>query len=250
MHQHSAAHDCDPPITATPATHERVVYRPLLALAIMLVTLATGCRNRSVEVIDLNKVLDIYDKVVKSKEDAEKTESSRLEAASGENEKDTQEFLVKFADQLNQAKLIRSPIGVEILGSGMIQGFHDRNRDRKRTSGDAVIFTIELDTVGNRIIATQKVGTQTYRRDHHYSSSYHRYYYFHRMHGSMWYRQNHYYSSPGRRRPVYSGLPMSKPTYHSSAVTLARSTSRSSFSSGSSSSARGFSSSRSFSSGK
>ncbi len=189
---------------------------PLALLVILPFALAsTGCRSSNVEVIDLNKVLGIYDQVVKSKEDAEKTEGSKLEVPQSEFEADTKEFLTTFASELNKAKLIKSTIGVEMLQTGMIRGFKDVDKNGVRstsTSKEPEIFTIELDTKSNRIIATQKVATQTYRRDHHYGSHYHRYYFFHRMHGSMWYRQNRYYSSPGRVRPNYSSFSMSSPT--------------------------------------
>ena len=229
---------------------------PVLAsLIVMTIGLScfSGCRSKTaVEVIDLNKVLDIYDRLVKSKEDSALDESEKLSASSEENTEDTTAFLKLFTDALNQANLIKSPVAVDMQSSGIIRGFLDRDKNGVKdvsNSKEPELFTLEFDTQGNRIIATQKVAGTQYRRDHHYGSAYNRYYFYHRMHSAMWYRQNRYYSS-SRPSPNYSGFKMSSATYHSAAVSRAQSVAQASSRSSSRSSARGSGRSGSFSSGK
>lgn len=235
------------------------VLASLISIAIGI-SFLSGCQSRTaVEVVDLNKVLDIYDRVVKSKEDPELANSETANSTTAnsttedkptteENAEDTKAFLKLFADELNKASLIKSTIGVDIQRSGIIRGFVDRDKNGSRDlsgSKEPLLFTIEFDKKGERVIATQTVAGQQYRRDHRYGSGYRNYYYFHHMRNSMWSRQNSYYS-PSRPQPNYSSLSMSSPNYHSAAVSKAQAASRAS----SRSSARGFSGSRSFSSGK
>lgn len=230
------------------------VFASLILIAIGI-SFFSGCQSRTaVEVVDLNKVLDIYDRVVKSKEDPELANSETANSTTEEqptteeNAEDTKAFLKLFADELNKASLIKSTIGVDIQASGIIRGFVDRDKNGSRdlsSSKEPLLFTIEFDKQGERVIATQTVAGQQYRRDHRYGSAYGNYYYFHHMRNSMWSRQNSYYS-PSRPQPNYSGLSMSSPNYHSAAVSKAQAASRAS----SRSSARGSSGSRSFSSGK
>lgn len=240
------------------------VFASLILIAIGI-SFFSGCQSRTaVEVVDLNKVLDIYDRAVKSKEDPELANSETANSTTAnsaaansttedkptteENAEDTKAFLKLFADELNKASLIKSTIGVDIQVSGIIRGFVDRDKNGSRDlsgSNEPLLFTIEFDKQGERVIATQTVAGQQYRRDHHYGSGYRNYYYFHHMRNSMWSRQNSYYSS-SRPQPNYSGLSMSSPNYHTAAVSKAQAASRAS----SRSSARGSSGSRSFSSGK
>jgi hypothetical protein len=236
-----------------------------LGMMLAGMTLFTGCNpGGHQEVIDLNKVLAIFDQTIKS-ESAEPSDPSenldpaeKLDPSKPEEPEVTKEILTKFADNLNAAKLVKAHIAVELAQSGAIQGFADSNKDGKRGSNEKALFDIEFDPAGNRVIASQKVASRTYRRDHYYSSSYGRYYYYRSMHRSMWGRQNRYYGSgytrgtSGQTRPNYQSMSMSPTSYHSQAKSQAsqsRSSSKPS-SSRSSSSARGYGGSRSFSSGK
>jgi hypothetical protein len=254
-----------------------------------------------VEVIDLNRVLDIFDATLKSQSagDADATEATPESGGAGdsgatdaggadtagavgatdgsatdgsatgvtgtdeaagppvdleapEQPEVTAAFLKAFAANLNAANLIRSVIGVELGQTGAIVGFADGDGNGMRAMQERELFRIEYDADGNRVIATQQVSGNTYRRDHYYHHGYHSYYYYGALHRSMWGRQRDYYGAPGamsgRSRPDYSRMQMSPTNYHSGAVSRATASMRSSRSS--SGSARGFGGSRSFSSGK
>jgi len=222
----------------------------LLGLA-ALSLLLSGCGSSNVEVIDLNRVLEIFDKVATSEvpEDfatgqtgLEQDAEARVVAVDDTDPTRRKAFLDAFAKALNDAKLISTHIGVEMHSDGSIRGFADRNKNGKRDSNEKELFKIEIDPENGRIVATQSVSGQTYRRDHHYSRHHYHNRWGYWMYGSMWGRQRRYYGSgTGRTRPDYSRTTMSSRSYHSSAVSRARS---------SSSSARSWGGSRSFSGGK
>ncbi|QQE11338.1 hypothetical protein JD969_17850 [Planctomycetota bacterium] len=219
----------------------------VMALIIFACSLV-GCGGK-VEVIDLNKVMSIYSQVLKTDAPEGKKLNVQTVGAVKElrknqvDEKLTAELMKRFADALNKAKLISKPIGVMMRQDGVIVGYTDSNKNMKKDSRDADLFTIEMDANGNRLIATQQVAGQTYRRDHgyHHRSYGGSYWYYYGM-GSMWRRQNDYYDRSSfastRTRPNYSGMRMSPTNYHSSAVSRARASTRSARSSGGS---RGFS---------
>lgn len=267
----------------------------VMAIAIV-VLVGCGSSSSRVEVIDLNRVLDIFDTTLKAQSgesgqsgdtsgDAENAAAAaggevgagagNTEGAGGVNDaagapsgdgasgpavdleapeqpEVTAAFLQAFAANLNAAKLIRSVIGVELGQTGAIVGFVDGDRNGMRATQERELFRIEYDVDGNRVIASQQVSGNTYRRDHYYHHGYHSYYYYGALHRSMWGRQRDYYGAPGalsgRTRPDYSRMQMSPTNYHSGAVSRATASMRSSRSI--SSSARGFGGSRSFSSGK
>jgi hypothetical protein len=222
-------------------------------ITLFLASMLCGCQSK-VEIIDLNKVLKVFDETVKKRESDDVSKSEKVDLTAKENVEDTKAFLVVFADGLNKAKLGSAHLGVDMLLSGSIEGFKDRNKNRKKDGAEAVLFTIQFDAEGKRVIASQKVGSQVYRRDHHYSHGYHRYYYYHYLYSSMSRRQNSYYGhgssrgTSGQARPNYNTMPMSTANYHSSAVNKATATR--SRSARASSSARSYGGSRSFSSGK
>ncbi len=230
-------------------------FRPTplhIVLLLAGVVIASGCARRSQEVIDLNRVLAIFDQTLKSETEKSVDPAEGPDADKPEQPEITQEILSKFATNLNAAHLISSHIGVELDQSGAIQGFTDTNKSSRRDSYEQILFRIELDAKGNRIIASQQVAGQTYRRDHYYHGGYGRYYYYHHMNRAMRDRQDRYYGSDtstgtsGRTKPNYDTMTMSPSGYHTQATSRARASS----SGYSSSSARGYGGSRSFSGGK
>jgi hypothetical protein len=186
-----------------------------------------GCEQRPVEVIDIDKVLEIFDRVSRT-ETGETVEGEerdgKIEPLAEERPDRTKEFLSRFAAELNAAKLISSPVGVSMLASGAIEGFRDENGDGMKGSREPRLFTLEIDGEENRVIATQVVAGETYHRHRsYYHHHYHGGFFGYWMMGSMLSRQNRYYSSPSRRRPDYRSMRMASDGYRSRAVSRARS---------------------------
>ncbi|MCP4698140.1 MAG: hypothetical protein GY862_15000 [Gammaproteobacteria bacterium] len=157
----------------------------ILTAGIGCVLFLSGCgSSEPVEVIDLNKVLDVVvdsmkqtsdkqagggvagDKqdVASSAETAETAEPAETPKVSdAEKAKKMAEFLALCTENMNKAKLISKPIGLGLLKDGTIEGFVDPNKNSKKDSGEKQIFTVEIDAERNRLIATD---TQNgYRRD-------------------------------------------------------------------------------------
>jgi hypothetical protein len=227
----------------------------LLRSAFVIVVL-TGCGTSSdrVEVIDLDKVLEVWDEVTKTPLEGVKAEAEPGDALDADAKEDTRamaKLLVAFEQKLNERKLINGRIGARLKDSGSIQGYRDLDSDSTMDPGEKELFAIQIDAERERIVATSTVYEETYRRDRYYRRHHHG------MGGILFYswmlgRQNRYYSHPSRTRPRFGSMAMAPQNYHKSAVTKARSTARTrSRSSGSSSrSARSRSGSGSFSFGK
>ena len=217
----------------------------LRSLPLTFVLLLASCgSSEPVEVVDMDKVLEIFDRVTSGEVPAEYSEAGATEVAplERENAELTKQFLAAFSKELNAAKLSRYPMGILMLESGAIEGFRDLDGSGMKDAREPAIFKIEIDPENNRVVATQQVADQTYRRDRSYRHHrYHGGYWGYWMMGSMWGRQRSYYSSPSRVRPSYGSMKMAPTGYHRSAVSRARS---------SSGSARSRGGSRSFGGGK
>ncbi len=206
------------------------------------VFILNGCGggDPSVSVVDLDKVLDIFEKVLKEpapggapvanaktgqKSDAnEKQEFKPLEQ-NQENAQKTTAFLKKLTVELNKAKLVEDHMGVQMLPSGAIEGFIDADKNgRKSGANEKKLFTVEVDHERSRLIATDDTGQggETYRRQRGFRPGG---FFMGYMIGSMMGRQNRYYSG-GRARPRYGSMNMSKAGYHKNAVSSARSRAR------------------------
>ena len=133
-------------------------------------------------------------------------------------------FLKTFASELNKRKL--DPVhtaAVYIRDDGAIEGFRDINKDGTRQSAtEAQLFWLEIDAPRKRVIVSQKIGGQEYRRPYRTSGlgmglmgGY--------MLGRMMGRQRGFYSRPGRTRPRYGTMKMSPKGYHKSAMSKAKS---------------------------
>jgi len=129
-------------------------FTSIFSLVFVAFGLIGGCSfysSQDVSVIDLNKVLDILEQMLKesvpgeanteAKQEAKK-ENKRGEAiqeaevtktdedvvngpAVVEDKVKTDAFLKRFADKLNSANLIKEPIGVQFMNTGAIEGFVD-----------------------------------------------------------------------------------------------------------------------------
>jgi len=235
-----------------------------------LIACFIGCEAQSVDVVDLNKVVDalvaVLDegkvaKITATKEggdtfdlatDGETQVTSatelppmELEAIEPEKQDATKEadFLKKYAAKLNEMKAMNSPVGVSMSAGGEIVGFHDPNQNMIQDMGEAKAFTVTIDVANNRLVASDNNG---YHRPHGYGFSpggmmmgY--------MLGSMMGRQNSFYSGGmAANKPGFTNTPMSPANYHQSAAKSVR-TSRTSTSS---SAARARTGSKGFSFGK
>ena len=217
-----------------------------IVIAMLAIPLFVQCGRRSsdrMDVVDLDRVLEIFDQVMKSPPPEGETapEDGAATGAPPTEEKPevTRTFLDKFAAELNKANLITSQIGVQLRQTGAIEGFKDRNRDGSRSSNEPKLFTIQFDPEGKRIIATQEVVGRTYHRHHYYRHYGYGYYWGRPLFGSMYRRQYDYYDSPFRTRPNYSRMQIAPDNYHRSAVQRAKTSARSARSRGGSRSFRG-----------
>jgi hypothetical protein len=257
----------------------------------LLVTAIIGCGSTNVEVVDLNKVLDVFAATLAeldakhpgqasaqtdetagtagetsdasdsqvaaeqpsgqpdtSAEAAGGDEASTDVAASGAIDEEPgdplqdaqrrQEFLARYASNLNTAKILGSSVGVEMTVAGDILGFRDANSDGLRDSGEKEIFKIQIDEENSRLIATDG----TYYRDQRYRPT--GGFFTGYLIGSMLTRNRSYYSGArASARPDFKNRKMSPKNYHAGAVSKARARTRSS-------GARSRSGSRGFSFGK
>lgn len=228
-----------------------------LAFMATLTFAAFGCgkSDPKVSVADLDKVLEIFETTLNErpavdvraavKEDGNgapagngKVAGNGKPAGNGapqpnngglpavkENPKANQEFLKKFAGNLNDAKIVEDPVGVRLNADGSIEGFVDKDQNMQMSGAEEKsLFKIQIDTESNppRLIASQTVEGDTYHRDRRY-----RYrpggMFMGYMLGSMMGRQSGYYSGArAGSRPRFSGMNMSPRGYHTSAVSKAR----------------------------
>ena len=209
----------------------------LLLAGLLFVTLSMGCgSDEVVEVIDLNRVLDVMTATLDElkstpvegvDKNAEGTETTATKTLAKE---DIALFLRQFEKNLNAAKLLSTPIGAGMSKSGAITGFTDQDKNGIRDGSDKLLFTIEMDGEGERLIATD-IQNQ-YRRDTHYSGGGMGGFFTGYLIGSMLMGQRTMGIPPSR----YSNMKMSSSNYHKAAVSKA--------------SARSSGGSRSFKSGK
>ncbi|MDM8541790.1 hypothetical protein QUF75_07325 [Desulfococcaceae bacterium HSG7] len=198
----------------------------LLFAGLLFVTLSIGCgSDEVVEVIDLNRVLDVITATLDELKDTsvEGVENNTEGAAKTLPEKDLKLFLEHFEKNLNAANLLSVPIGASMSKSGAITGFTDEDQNSIRDGSDQLLFTIEMDEKGQRLIARDV--QNNYYRDTHYSSGGGMGGFFTGyLIGSMLMGQRSMGYPPSR----YSNMKMSSPNYHKSAVSKARSSARSS----------------------
>lgn len=153
--------------------------------------------------------------------------ASEAEPEVAEDSDKTSLFLKTFASELNNRKIDPSQTAaVYIRDDGAIEGFRDVNKDGTRQSATELqLFWLEIDGPRKRVIVSQKIGGQSYRRPYRTSGlgmglmgGY--------MMGRMMGRQRGYYSRPGRTRPRYGTMKMSPKGYHKSAMKKAKSASK------------------------
>ena len=192
--------------------------------SVFVIVVLTGCGGQPVEVIDLNRVLDIMGKTF------DKMETSGI----GQNKIDAKDpatqdkFMAEFNDQfaidLNQANLVSHPIETVVNADGSVTGFNDENRNKTIDIGEKKLFTVEVDAARNRFIATDD--QNGYRRDRGFSMGG---FMTGMLIGNMLTRQR----GAGIGGSRYANMRMSPNNYHSAATRKAKSTARSRSGSGS-----------------
>lgn len=198
-----------------------------MGLMALLLAICSGCGSTQVDVVDLNKVLSIFestltelDSTADKKEEAEIKEVKPTE----ENEEYKKKFLATYTENLNKAKLISSPIAAKMTEQGDVEGYKDANKNKVADTGEKKLFTVVVDAEGSRLIAFDDANhyrDQSYRPRGGFFTGY--------LIGSMLGRNRSYYSgSRAGTRTNYSKKQMSPKTYHKSAVSKARAKSRAS----------------------
>ena len=231
-----------------------------------LFVFSVGCMDQSVDVVDLNKVVDalvaVLDESAVTKNaatneggeaiisatdgNAEVSSTAEIQAIEPEKQDPTKEsdFLKKYAAKLNELKAMNATVGVSMSAGGEIVGFKDANQNMVQDLGESKEFTVTMDVSNNRLVASDNNNNH---RPHPYGFSpsgmmmgY--------MLGSMMGRQNSFYSGAmSANKPGFSNTLMSPANYHKTAVSSARS---SRMSSSSTSAARARTGSKGFSFGK
>lgn len=140
--------------------------------AIALGLTACGGSDANVEVVNLNKVLEVMNKTMDKmqKEVAASGESKLNKEDPAVRKAFMEKFNVELAKDLNEAKLMSTPIGTEVKNDGAIEGFADLNKNSKQElgQGEKSLFKVEIDGPRNRLIATDL--QHGYRRDSGFST--------------------------------------------------------------------------------
>ena len=122
--------------------------RTALPVVLLSALLFAGCHRGPIELIDLDRVLDILSEELKRPIDAAATDSVEIAKTedgkvagleeSAEKPEMTRQFLDRFAKSLNAAKLLSTPIGVRMDSSGSMYGFTDHDRNMQQNGAQAV----------------------------------------------------------------------------------------------------------------
>lgn len=129
-------------------------------LGILFVIFSIGCGSEEpVEVIDLNKVLSVMTATLDELKNTtvegagETAESSDTTAPKTLSDADIKLFLKQFEKNLNAANLLSMPIVTSMGKSGAISGYADKDKNGVQNGADQLLFTIEMDEKGQRLIA-------------------------------------------------------------------------------------------------
>lgn len=196
--------------------------RILLVLGLISMVGCSG--SQPVEVVDLNKVLDV---MVTTLDQTQAKMGSEFQGKSEDpaiREEFMQTFNKQYAINLNQAKLMSTPIGTEVKSDGSISGFMDPNKNMARDAGENQIFIVEIDSARNRLIATDT--QHGYHRDAGFSMAGLA---AGMLIGHLLSRQR----SAGVNTNKFSNMRMSPKNYHAGAVSQAKASAKARSGSGS-----------------
>jgi hypothetical protein len=139
----------------------------VMSLSALLVVVAACSSEPEVEVIDLDKVLDVTMNTMDQVQARTVAPVAGQPVDEAAKQKHLDEFNTQLTQNLNAAKIYSQPLATEVKRDGSFEGFVDTNQNLKEDMGEAKLFIVEVDNERNRLIATDT--QQGYRRDHGFS---------------------------------------------------------------------------------
>ncbi|MEJ2609453.1 MAG: hypothetical protein P8179_05035 [Candidatus Thiodiazotropha sp.] len=135
---------------------KRVKY---IVSAAALTILLSACGGSPTESADLNAVLDRTLTALESYQ-VHLSENNVTEVS----DQEMPTLLENLHDSYNaEPKFYGAPIGVALKEDASFDGFKDSNSNNIKDSGESTIFTVEIDSENQRLIATDETGTSTFR---------------------------------------------------------------------------------------
>jgi len=132
----------------------------MAGLSMVGTLLIVGCSS-SVSAPDLDRVLDVT---------ADTLYSFEGSASNANDESAITAFASTLQSNMNAAnpKVHADPVGIEMKQDGSILGYQDVNMNSTKDADEKDLFTVEIDSENNRLIATDTTGTS---RDHRFSGT-------------------------------------------------------------------------------
>ncbi|MEZ4467549.1 MAG: hypothetical protein R3F43_24680 [bacterium] len=79
----------------------------------------------------------------------------------------TRGFLDRFTRELNSRQVDgANAVATYVRNDGAIEGFRDANQNGTKDVGERQLFWLEVDAERNRVVVSQLIGGETYRRPH------------------------------------------------------------------------------------
>lgn len=134
--------------------------KTLFASAVMSGALLLSACSEKVAHADLDRVLDVTADTLYTFE----------QSNDAQNDSAIDQFATVLQANMRGAnpKVHPGPIGVDAKTDGSFAGYYDKNDNMKRDSGEKDLFTVEIDSEKQRLIATDVNG---YVRDHSFSGT-------------------------------------------------------------------------------
>lgn len=130
------------------------MFRKLAPAAFIFGMATLGGCSTNVDGPDLGKVLDVFAYSIDT--------FNYPSTGTGPADDSAMQDFTQYTEQnLNMPPLTNAQVGLELQSDGSFQGYHDANKDFVRDSGEDTLFTVEIDTERNRLIATDESGQGT-----------------------------------------------------------------------------------------
>ena len=139
----------------------------VMSLSALFVMVAACSSEPEVEVIDLDKVLDVTMNTMDQMQGKMVVPSEGQAVDEATKQQHLDKFNTLFTQNLNNAKIYSKPLATTVKSDGSFEGFVDANQDLKQDISEAKLFTVEVDNERNRLIATDT--QEGHRRDHGFS---------------------------------------------------------------------------------
>ena len=134
--------------------------KTLFASALMVSAMLLTACSEKVAHADLDRVLDVTADTLYSFEQTNTVE--------GDSAVDQFTTVLQANMRAANPKVHPGPIGLEAKADGSFAGYYDKNDNMQRDSGEKDLFTVEIDSEKQRLIATDVNG---YVRDHSFSGT-------------------------------------------------------------------------------